>query len=524
MEPLISTQWFVKTKPLAAPAIDAVRQGQIRFVPERWGKLYFDWMENIRDWCISRQLWWGHRIPVWYGPDDRPFAALDEQAAAAAAREHYGREVALRQDEDVLDTWFSSWLWPFSVMGWPEASEDLDVYFPTSFLVTAFDILFFWVARMIMASLHLTDKIPFRTVYITPLIVDPQGQKMSKSKGNTVDPMELMAEYGADALRFAMAHASTKGRAMRTPTTQLAEARNFLNKIWNMARFVLMNLGDERPERPAVVSQLEDRYILSRLSEVAATVRGHLDAASFNLATEAVYHFTWGDVCDWYLELAKPRLDAGDADVRGVLYHVLKETLKLLHPIVPFITEAVWQTLDEEPESVCVAAYPKGGPRDEEAESQMRALQAVVSGVRVIRGELHVPASARVEVLVRTADSDMAALLSAKCDVVLQLVGGTALRVGSEIDAPRGSARQVVPGAELYVPLAGVIDVDAERDRLARELEQAQRDLDGVRAKLGRPEFLERAPEAVVEKERAKLQELEHRAERLRDNLAAVSG
>ncbi|UCF10373.1 MAG: valine--tRNA ligase, partial [Candidatus Bipolaricaulota bacterium] len=256
VEPLISTQWFVRMKPLAERAIEAVRDGRVRFVPERWSKIYFDWLENIRDWCISRQLWWGHRIPVWYGPDDHAFAALSEDDAAQAARAHYGKAVDLRQDEDVLDTWFSSWLWPFSVMGWPQRTDDLDVYFPTSFLVTAFDIIFFWAARMIMAALHFMDEIPFRTLYITPLIVDPQGRKMSKSKGNTVDPLEFMKEYGADALRFAMAHASTKGRSMRTPSTQLAEARNFLNKIWNMARFVRMQIGDDRPGLPPELTQL----------------------------------------------------------------------------------------------------------------------------------------------------------------------------------------------------------------------------------------------------------------------------
>jgi valyl-tRNA synthetase len=522
VEPLISTQWFVKMKPLAAPAIEAVRDGRVQFVPERWSKLYTDWMENIRDWCISRQLWWGHRIPVWYGPDDHPFAAHSAEDAAAAAEAHYGRAVELRQDEDVLDTWFSSWLWPFSVMGWPDRTEDLEVYFPTSFLVTAFDILFFWVARMIMASLHFTDEAPFSTVYITPLIVDPQGQKMSKSKGNTVDPLELMAEYGADALRFAMAHSTTKGRAMRTPTSQLAEARNFLNKLWNLARFVLLHLGERRPALPDRVEEMEDRFILSRLSSAATTARDHLAALNFNLAAEALYDYAWHDVCDWYLELVKPRLVAGDPIAGGVLYHVLVETLKLLHPFIPFVTEAIWRVLGEQPASISIAPYPEPRSEDAAAERAMKLLQDAVSGVRTVRGELNVPAGAEVEVLVRTSDGLLTEILKEKDAVILSLVGGRSLRVDPSLAAPDGAARQVLPTGELYVPLAGIIDLAAEAERLRRELQGTEDELQGVLRTLENPRFLERAPQDVVEKERGKRDELERRARRLRENLDSL--
>ena len=525
IEPLISTQWFVKMTSLAERAIEVVKDGRVRFVPGRWSKLYIDWMENIRDWCISRQLWWGHRIPVWYGPDDRPFAAHSEAEAAEAARAHYGHEVELLQDEDVLDTWFSSWLWPFSIMGWPEETEELATYYPTSFLVTAFDILFFWVARMIMASLHFRDEIPFETVYITPLIVDPQGRKMSKSKGNTVDPLELMAEYGTDALRFAMAHATTKGRSMRTPTTQLEDARNFLNKIWNMSRFVLMQLGDERPGLPDAVTQLEDRYVLSRLAGTVATVREHLDAYNFNLAAEAIYDFTWHDVCDWYLEMAKVRLQNGSEDgAKGVLYYVLKEILLLLHPFVPFITEEVWRVLGEDPASICVAPFPeaRSADRDEEAETLMAALQEAVTGVRAIRSDLNVPQRAQISVYLKTTAGAVADSLRDSGEALKALTGSAIWEFGGGLEALAGSVRKVLSFGELFVPLADLIDVGAEQARLAAELADVAADLAKTTAKLASEQFLSRAPADVVEKERRKRDEFVQKRERLEANLASL--
>jgi valyl-tRNA synthetase len=526
VEPLISTQWFVKMKPLAERAIDAVKSGRIRFVPDRWTKLYFEWMENIRDWCISRQLWWGHRIPLWYGPDDRMFVAHSEAEAVKAARAHYGRDVELRQDEDVLDTWFSSWLWPFSIMGWPQETEDLEYYFPTSFLLTAFDILFFWVARMVMASLHFMNEIPFHTVYITPLVVDPQGQKMSKSRGNTVDPIDLLNEYGADALRFALAHATTKGRTMRTPTTQLDDARNFLNKTWNMARFVLMNLGEERPSLTENVTELEDRYILSRLSETIETIRKHLEEYNFNLAAEALYDFVWHDYCDWYLEMAKIRLEKSPDDgVKGILYQVLREIIKLLHPFVPFITEEIWQVLGEEPTSVAIARYPEPAwPRDEKASSKMALLKDVVSSVRTIRAELRVPQQAKPQVLVRTEDQDFVELWTEKHDVLCASTMTERWTVGPDIESPRGSARQVLPKAEIFVPLGDIIDVEAERTRLQSDLKDAKENLTKVRATLANKNFLKHAPEEVVEKERQKEAEFRQKKERLQSNLASLGG
>ena len=527
IEPLISTQWFVRMKSLAERAIEAVESGRIRFVPERWTKLYKDWLENIIPWCISRQLWWGHRIPVWYGPDERPFAAHSAEEAAAAARAHYRRDVELRQDEDVLDTWFSSWLWPFSIMGWPDETEDLKTYFPTSFLLTGFDILFFWVARMIMASLHFMDEIPFDTVYITPLIVDAQGQKMSKSKGNSVDPIDLMEEYGADALRFALAHATTKGRTMRSPTTQLDDARNFLNKIWNMARFVLMNLGDERPAPPEVVTRLEDRFILSRLARTIEDVRGHLDAYNFNLAAETLYEFAWHDFCDWYLEMSKARLqNSPDDGVKGVLHGVLADIVKLLHPIVPFITEEIWQVLGTAPDSVSIAEYPATRPDwiDQEAEEAIGAFQEAVTAARGIRSDLNVPARAQIDVFVDTGAQHLVDALTQMDEALRSLTGASGWQFG---EAPRdmpGAARRVLSFGEIRVPLADLIDLPAEMTRLSAELVTVGKELARTTAKLANEQFLKQAPADVVEKERAKQQEFELKKERLEANLASFGG
>ncbi|MDD5263522.1 MAG: valine--tRNA ligase [Candidatus Bipolaricaulis sp.] len=525
VEPLLSTQWFVRMQPLAEKAIAAVKEGRIQFVPERWTKLYFDWLENIRDWCISRQLWWGHRIPVWYGPDGREFVAETEAEAVVRAKKHYGRSVELRQDEDVLDTWFSSWLWPFSVMGWPETTDDLATFFPTSFLLTGFDILFFWVSRMVMASLYFMDDVPFRTVYITPLIVDDKGQKMSKSKGNSVDPIDLIGEYGADALRLAMARTTGKGRTVRMPWGDLTEGRNFLNKIWNMARFVLMNLGDERPALPKRLTEVEDRYVLSRLASTVAAARTHLEAYSFHLAVEEIYNFVWHDVCDWYLEIVKVRLaDSPDDGVKGILYHLLREIAKLLHPFVPFVTEEIWQALGEEPASVSIAAFPEAGDRDGEAEELMRAFQEIVVGVRSIRSELDVPASAKLAALVKTKDKALRKLLEEKEAVLASLSGATSWTVASEMTPPDGSARQVLADAELFVPLAEWIDIAAERAKLCADLAAAEADLAKVEATLANGRFLARAPEDVVEKERGKQAEFSHKRDRLRANLRSLGG
>ena len=524
VEPIVSTQWFVRMQPLAKEAIAAVRDGRVRFVPDRWKKLYFDWMENIHDWCISRQLWWGHRIPVWYGPDETPFAAHNEQEAQEKATKHYGHVVELRQEEDVLDTWFSSSLWPFSVMGWPEKTADLDYFYPSSVLTTGFDILFFWVSRMLMMGLHFTGEVPFPEVYITPLIVDANGQKMSKSKGNSIDPMDVKETYGMDALRFSLAQSTSKGRSMRLPQSLLDEARNFLNKVWNMSRFVLMNLNDERPELPTNLTALEDRFIISRLSAAVTTIRENLEDYNFNLAVEALYAFVWHDFCDWYLEMAKERLTGDDQQVRGVLYHALREIVKLLQPFVPFISERLWQTLGEKPVSVSLAAFPEAGERDPKAEAQMEVFQEAVRAVRAIRAELSVPQNAVVSVLVRTEDLKLTALIGELQGALCTLCGADEWKVAPDVSAPAGSARQVISGADLFVPLAELIDIDAEKERIAKDLSQVESDLERTRKNLTNESFLSHAPAEVVEKERGKEQEFLAKAARLRANLTSLEG
>jgi valyl-tRNA synthetase len=522
IEPLISKQWFMKMEELAAPAIEAVRSDKVEFVPKRWKRLYFDWMENIKDWCISRQLWWGHQIPVWYCNDCNEMIVSRETPTTCPAC----GGTNLRQDSDVLDTWFSSALFPFSVMGWPDETPELEYFYPTSLLITGFDIIFFWVARMIMMGLHFMGEVPFRQVYFTPLVEDEHGMKMSSSRGNIIDPLEVKESYGMDALRFTLAQSSSKGRGMRVAMRDIEASRNFLNKVWNMSRFVLLNLGAERPTLPDRVSELEDRFILSRLAATTDSVRTNLDLYNFNLAVEDLYAFIWHDFCDWYLELAKVRLasDNRDDTVKGILYHVLKEILKLLHPFVPFISEEIWRALDEEPESICIAPFPQPGTRDRQAEEDMAVFKEVTGAVRTIRAELSVPKRARLTVLVRTSSPKLASLITEKEDALCALTGVETWKVGDDLIAPAGSARQVLTEADLFVPLAELIDLEAERTRLNRELDQVEADLAKVDKNLTNPTFLERAPRHVVEKEELKKQEFIAKKERLRANLATLGG
>ena len=522
VEPLISTQWFVKMRPLAEPAIQAVKQGKIRFIPERWAKLYFEWLENIRDWCISRQLWWGHRIPVWYGPDGRAFAAMDEEEARAKARAHYGQDVELRQDEDVLDTWFSSALWPFSVMGWPDQTEDLKRFYPTSLLITGFDILFFWVARMVMMGLKFMGEVPFREVYITPLIVDERGQKMSKSRGNAIDPMEVKEKQGMDALRFTLSHASSKGRAWRLSWDQLEEARNFLNKIWNMARFILQNTEDLPAGLPLAGRELawEDRWILSRLARTVERVRQELDRYNFHLVAEALYHFTWDELCDWYLEVAKVRLSGEDAEARRtcqlVLRGVLDTLLRLMHPYMPYITEEIWRHLGKEG-TIALAEFPRPTPEriDPEAERLFDLFRELVTEVRAIRAELGVPAGAELTAVLSGDRGVGEELIGAFSAAVRRLARLSSLRYEEDYRPPEGAAKGVVGPLTLYLPLAGVVDWEAARARLRRALKKVEGELGKLEARLANPGFRTRAPAEVVAKTEAEARELEARKARL---------
>lgn len=518
VEPRLSTQWFVRTKPLAEPAIRVVQEGKIRFIPERWTKVYFDWLENIRDWCISRQLWWGHRIPAWYGPDGGIIVAMDAEEAQGLARERYGGEVELRQDEDVLDTWFSSALWPFSVMGWPEETQDLRTFYPTDILITGFDILFFWVARMVMMGLHFLGEVPFREVLITPLIVDERGQKMSKTRGNVIDPMELIRSHGADALRFTMAHISGKGRAARFSRSLLDESRDFLNKIWNMARLILANTQDLPQGLDLADGQLawEDRWILSRLQGVIAEVRRTLEQRAFHLAAETLYHFVWDEFCDWYLELAKIRLYGEEGEARRtaqvVLRRCLLDVLHLLHPFLPFITEEIGTHLGV---SVSQGAFPRPDAtlHDEEAEKVLAALRELVSEVRAMRAELGLDPGQELELVV-TGGSQASRVVGELGEGLRRLA-----RVRPRWEPNEKGVAEAAPGlagdTSFFLRLPKEVDWSALRPRLERNLKRVEEELGGLTARLSNPDFRAKAPEEVVARTEAQAQELQARRARL---------
>jgi valyl-tRNA synthetase len=532
VEPMISKQWFMRMRGLAAPAIEAVRSGIINFVPERWEKIYFNWMENIRDWCISRQLWWGHRIPAWHCRDCEGITVqLNEPEKCA----HCG-SADIHQDEDILDTWFSSALWPFGIMGWPEETEELHYFYPTSLLSTGPDIIFFWVARMIMMGLHFLGEIPFRDVYFHPIIVDERGQKMSKSKGNVIDPLEMKERFGIDALRFTLLSFVTKGQEMRLSIGDIEGSRKFLNKIWNATRFALMNLEDFRPQGPELdlrepLERLEDRWMLSRLTRVIEGVRAHLESYDFNVAAKALYEFTWHELCDWYLELIKPRLLGQDPRDQQAAQHVLalalRETLKLLHPLVPFLTEELWQKLPEalrDAESAMIAPFPRPHESwlDEDAEREMGILQELITAIRTIRSEMRVPPGVRPDVIIRTENPEIERLCLNHERFFLDLARVERLVIGPSVERPKSAPRKVLDYAEVFVPLEGLIDLDAQRKRLERELEDARRELERIRRRLDNEEFLAKAPQEIIEKEKTRDVELRAMIERLEENLSLM--
>ncbi|MGQ9477236.1 MAG: valine--tRNA ligase [Candidatus Bipolaricaulia bacterium] len=523
IEPLISTQWFVEMEELAKPAIEAVRSGQIKLIPKNWEKVYFDWLENIKDWCISRQLWWGHRIPAWYCRDCHEVTVsreVPQECAACGSKDLY-------QDEDVLDTWFSSALWPFSVMGWPEETPELKFFYPTAVLSTAPEILFFWVARMIMMGLHFMGEIPFREVLLHPTVRDERGRRMSKSLGTGVDPLELREKYGMDALRFTLAASFSRGQEMRLSMRDLEGYRKFLNKIWNAARLALMNLEGFQPEgfsREAL--ELEDRWLLSRLARQIEKLRKDLENYDFNLAAEGLYNFVWHDFCDWYLEMIKPRLYGADRErkrtAQEVLYHALVAILKMLHPFIPYITEEIWQLLPyKEAESVMIAPFPKAEREwlDPEVERKMETLQELISAIRTIRSEMNVPPQAPARAIIRAEDQGIKELVEANRLFFRELAGVHEFEVGPDLPRPEAAPRIILEGAEVFVPLEGLIDIAKERARLERELEEVERELAASLQKLEDERFLKRAPEEIIEKERAKAEEFRQRADRLRKNL-----
>ncbi|MBI2014967.1 MAG: valine--tRNA ligase, partial [Candidatus Rokubacteria bacterium] len=523
VEPLVSKQWYVNVKPLARKAVAAVRTGRIRITPRSWTKTYYHWMKNIRPWCISRQLWWGHRIPAWYCERDGSVHVSRTDLTACPRCKG-----PVRQDPDVLDTWFSSGLWPFSTLGWPERTPELRTFYPTSLLVTGYDILFFWVARMAMLGLHLMRAVPFRDVYIHTLVRDPEGQKMSKTKGNVVDPLVLMDRYGTDALRFTLAGLAVPSvRDVRITDERIEASRNFANKLWNASRLVLSNLdGYDAAAARRAAPGLADRWIEARLAATTAAVRAALRAYRFNDAAATLYQFVWSEFCDWYLEIAKLSLYHAESPAQRLrtqhtLVTVLEATLRLLHPFMPFITEELWQRLPHAGDSIVVAPYPRAGRRRAAAaEREMEAVMAVVTAVRNIRGEMRIAPGATLAVTLRPAAAERALYEGQRA--LVEALGRARLTVDPAARRARDTALAVAGRAEVYVDLAGVVDVAAERQRLDKEIKRAGEAVEFLRAKLARPEFVERAPAEIVAKERERLAEQEALRAKLAESLAWI--
>ena len=577
LEPYLTDQWYVRIAPLAAPAIAAVDGGVTRFVPENWAKTYFEWMRNIKDWCVSRQLWWGHRIPAWYDAEGNIYVARSE--AEARSKHHLGADVALNQDTDVLDTWFSSALWPFSTLGWPQQTPELAKFYPSTVLVTGFDIIFFWVARMMMMGLKFMGDVPFREVYITGLIRDEHGDKMSKSKGNVIDPLDIVdgialdtllakrtsglmqpqmrskiekatrkgypdgiAPHGTDALRFTFAALASPSRDIRFDLARVAGYRNFCNKLWNAARFVTMSVGDDAAGAPQAIDRgaevgelsVADRWIRSRFGQTVAAVEKSLADYRFDYAAAALYEFTWYEFCDWYLELTKPVLQsdsaspAARAGTRRTLLEVLEALQRALHPFMPFITEEIWQRVaplaGRAGTTVMLADYPRAGgfPRDEASEREVSWLQAFILAVRQIRGEMNINPSRRIPLLHRNASAHDLELIQRHRTWLERLAGIEPPRSLAPGEPVPPAATALVGDLILLVPMAGLIDAAAEAERLSKLIARAQSDLDKTRARLANDNFVRNAPEAVVNTERQRLAELEQTVGRLASQLERV--
>ena len=518
VEPLTSPQWFVKMKPLAEAAIDVVKDGRIKFVPERFTKTYMNWMENVHDWCISRQLWWGHRIPAWYCADCGKITVSREDAHECV----HCHSKNITQEEDVLDTWFSSALWPFSTMGWPDKTPELDYWYPTSVMVTGYDIIFFWVARMIFSGMEQMKEEPFKTVFIHGLVRDSQGRKMSKSLGNGIDPLEMAEKYGADALRFNLITGNSPGNDMRFYVEKCEAMRNFCNKIWNASRFVMMNLTVEDNHLPETL-ETEDKWILSKLNQVTKEVCDNMDSFELGVAAGKIYDFIWDSYCDWYIELTKPRLNGDDENAKEnaqrVLLYVLTEILKLLHPFMPFITEEIWQALPHEGEALMIADYPK---YDEKLhfpvdEVNFEMVMDAIKAVRARRSEMNVPPSRKSHLIIVT---DKAKAFTDGEKFICKLAYASTISVTSELpETTDGMVSVITDNARMFMPMAELVDLEKEKARMEKELANARKQLDGQIAKLSNEKFVSRAPEAVVNAEREKKAKLEALIENLEESL-----
>ncbi len=521
IEPKVSKQWFVKMKPLAGPAIDAVKQGDTKFVPQRFEKIYFHWLENIRDWCISRQLWWGHRIPAWYCAECGEITVARSNPCKCSK---CGSE-NISQDPDTLDTWFSSALWPFSTLGWPDKTADLSHFYPTNTLVTGYDIIPFWVMRMMFSGLEQTGKAPFDTVLIHGLVRDAQGRKMSKSLGNGIDPLEIIAEYGADALRFTLATGNSPGNDMRFSDDKVSASRNFANKLWNAARYILMNLDENEPA-PYIPEDLalEDKWILSKYNTLVQEVTDNFEKFELGIAVQKLYDFIWDVFCDWYIEISKIRLQAGgDAakTAKAVLVYVLSNTLKLLHPFMPFITEEIWLTLPHDGESIMISKWPEysASLNFENEENEMESIMEAVRAIRNRRAEMNVPPSRKAKYFIATSAKET----FESAGVFMQrLASASEVEIGDAFDID-GAVAIVTANAKIYIPMGELIDFEAERARLNKEKEKVLKDLDFINKKLNNPGFVSKAPEAVVQGQREQAAKLQDKLQMLDDSIAKLS-
>jgi len=517
VEPRVSKQWFVKMEPLAKPAIEAVRSHKTKFVPDRFEKIYFHWMENIKDWCISRQLWWGHQIPAWYCQDCGEMVVARENPTECPKCHSKN----LVQDPDTLDTWFSSALWPFSTLGWPDKTPELQHFYPTSTLVTAYDIIFFWVARMIFSGLEHMGEPPFETVLIHGLVRDAQGRKMSKSLGNGIDPLEIIRDYGADALRFTLATSNSPGNDMRFSTEKVNASRNFANKLWNAARFILMNLSDEiqTPDLPEKFT-LEDKWMLTKYYSLVGEVTENLEKFELGLAVQKLYDFIWDVFCDWYIELCKTRLQTGGEtalDAQRMLVYVMNGALRLLHPFMPFITEEIWQALPHEGESIMVAPWPQKKEGYPQEEAAFEKIMAVIKGIRNRRAEMNVPPSKKAGIFIATAYQDV---FQQGTPFLTRLAYASHVEIGQEFDL-KGAVQVVTDAARVFIPMDELIDKEKELARLAKEKAVCEKEIQGLTGKLSNQGFVSKAPAHVVEAERAKLEKQKEHLTKIQESIAA---
>ena len=533
VEPFLTDQWYVDAETLAKPAIEAVKTGKTKFFPENWDKTYYQWMENIQPWCISRQLWWGHRIPAWYGEDGEIFVAETESDAIEQAKSHYGKSVPLHRDEDVLDTWFSSALWAFSPLGWPEQTPDLKKFYSTNLLVTGFDIIFFWVARMMMFGIHFMKDVPFETVYVHALVRDEQGNKMSKSKGNVIDPLEMIDAYGADALRFTLSSLATPGRDIRLSPARVEGYRNFTTKLWNAARFCEMNNAYAPDDfNPTTLKHSTNRWIVTELVKAEQDISKHIESYRFNDSASAAYQFTRGTFCDWYLEFAKPLFSSDDdalvAETRATAGWVLQQILILLHPTMPFITEELWEQFGNKTGVLITQPWPNYSPdyRDEKAHAELDWVLRLITSTRSVRAEMNVPAGAQVSLVFSGMGDDGKQALNNNQMLINRLarVEQTTFADNTPVGAPEGAIEFIHDEATVYLPIAGVVDLDAEQARLTKEIKKAQGEAQKIDKKLSNPGFVEKAPADIVEENKRRLLEENETVERLQQALKRING